>query len=104
MKSDKPVLADVRLTLRLSRELDARMRASADFFGRSVGAEWRAAAELCRRVLAQWPAAAVADTHAGHEVAAAARTLLELCDGLVSIPPSLDALRGLVGTSAEGGE
>ena len=80
MRHDKQ---DVSLTIRLSTDLDHAMRESAGFFGRSVGAEWRTAAALYRRVIILW----VEDP--GHEDP----LLHSLCEGLVSAPPTVDVLR-----------
>ena len=86
MKSDRTDSADIRVTLRLSRNLDRRMRESAAFFGRSVGAEWRVAAEVYGRVLRLWLASVgeVSNSEAaGDEGVARKRLLIEICDGLV---------------------
>jgi hypothetical protein len=88
--------ADVRFTFRLPHDLDQRMRQSAEFFGRSVGAEWRTPARLYGRVLAAW-AAAVADdgdppSATDGEVAEREGLLRQLCEGLVHGPRSVVSL------------
>lgn len=97
MRHDKHVLQDVSLTLRLSGDLDRGMRESAEFFGRSLGAEWRVAAHIYRRVLNLWSTTVTGsgDDASSMERGDAARKklLLQLCDGLVREPRSLDALR-----------
>ena len=94
--ADAPHMADRRLTLRLSRDVDRTMRESAEFFGRSVGAEWRAAAEVYRRVLKLWSQAEAGgadDLLAEHDAREARRELLtQLCKGVVRPPARVDDL------------
>jgi hypothetical protein len=102
---DKHGMADVRITFRLPRDLDQGMRESAEFFGRSVGAEWRTAAQLYRRVLAAWSTAVmgVADgsSPAAGDGAANERLLLRLCDGLLREPQSLASLTAALSVNAD---
>jgi hypothetical protein len=96
MRHETHVLQDVSITFRLSDELDRTMRDSAEFFGRSLGAEWRAAAEVYRRVLMLWSTTLRADDsptpdRADEEVRN--KLVHTLCDGLVRAPASVNSLR-----------
>lgn len=89
--------ADSRLTLRCSRDLALGMSQSAAFFRRPLSAEWRAAAQLYLRVLVMWSAtvAGAADGSSSKvdDEEARERLVLELCDGLVRAPQSVEALQ-----------
>ena len=98
--TDTHDMADVRVTFRLPRDSDQRMRQSAAFFARSMSAEWRAAAEVYRRVLALWCSSELGATVDGVGNEAPAKVGIELmtqlCAGLIRAPADvgdlLDAL------------
>lgn len=84
---------DAQVTFRLPHELDRQMRATSDYFRRSLTEEWRAAAVVYQRVLRLWMATrgkAVAGASGG--LGTEMQIIAEVCDGVMLEPLSLEDL------------
>lgn len=89
-----------QVTFRLPSDLDRQMRATSDYFRRSLTEEWRAAGAVYQRVVQLWAAAHSARPGEAPTDARDSKTELiaEVCSGLILEPKSLEDLKFALAT------